>query len=145
MEREVADCIIKLVESSRDAICCSVDEEGYPNAKTMFRLKNEGMDTFWFSTNTSSIRVGQWEKNPKASIYFLDAVGFHGVMFIGEMIVHGEEELKKAFWKAGDEVYYPLGPTDPDYTILEFRAVKGNYYHGLKKHLFLTEEVKEYR
>lgn len=143
MEREVAENIMKLVEGSRDVICCSVDEEGYPNAKAMFRLKNEGVDTFWFSTNTSSIRVGQWEKNPRASIYFLDAAGFHGVMFIGEMTVHGDAETKKAMWKEGDEMYYPLGPTDPDYSILEFRAVKGNYYHGLKKHLFLAEEVKE--
>ena len=32
--------IIKLVENSRDAIVCSIDENGFPNAKTMFRRKN---------------------------------------------------------------------------------------------------------
>lgn len=142
MEKEVKDCIVKLVEGSRDAVVCSVDEEGYPNAKAMFRIKNEGLTTFWFSTNTSSIRLGQWLRNPKASIYFLDAEGFHGLMLIGEMKVHTDEETKQAFWKQGDEMYYPLGPTDPDYSILEFTAVKGNYYHGLEKHLFLTNEVE---
>lgn len=142
MEKEVKDCIVKLVEGSRDAVVCSVDEEGYPNAKAMFRIKNEGLTTFWFSTNTSSIRLGQWLRNPKASIYFLDAEGFHGLMLTGEMKVHTDEETKQAFWKQGDEMYYPLGPTDPDYSILEFTAVKGNYYHGLEKHLFLTNEVE---
>ncbi|SHK55598.1 General stress protein 26 [Anaerocolumna jejuensis DSM 15929] len=142
MEKEVKDCIVKLVEVSRDAVVCSVDEEGYPNAKAMFRIKNEGLTTFWFSTNTSSIRLGQWLRNPKASIYFLDAEGFHGLMLTGEMKVHTDEETKQAFWKQGDEMYYPLGPTDPDYSILEFTAVKGNYYHGLEKHLFLTNEVE---
>lgn len=145
MERQVKESIMKLIEGSRDVIVCSVDEEGYPNAKAMFRLKNEGLDTFWFSTNTSSIRIGQWQKNPKASVYFLDAEGFHGVMLIGEMKIHSEEEVKKAFWKEGDEMYYPLGPADPDYSILEFTAAKGNYYHGLEKHLFLTEEAKEWK
>lgn len=144
MEREVRENIMRLAETSRDVIVCSVDEEGYPNAKAMFRIKNEGVETFWFSTNTSSIRVGHWLNNPKASIYFLDAEGFHGVMFIGEMTVHMDEETKLAFWKPGDEVYYPLGPGDPDYSILEFKAVKGNYYHGLSKILFTTEEVKEW-
>ncbi len=142
MEKEVKDCIVKLVEGSRDAVVCSVDEEGYPNAKAMFRIKNEGLTTFWFSTNTSSIRLGQWLRNSKASIYFLDAEGFHGLMLTGEMKVHTDEETKQAFWKQGDEMYYPLGPTDPDYSILEFTAVKGNYYHGLEKHLFLTNEVE---
>lgn len=142
MEREVKQNIMRLAETSRDAIICSVDEEGYPNGKAMFRLKNDGLSTFWFSTNTSSIRVGQWLHNPKAAIYFLDAEGFHGLMLTGEMKVHMDEETKKAFWKQGDEMYYPLGPKDPDYSILEFTALKGNYYHGLTKHLFLAEEAK---
>lgn len=144
MEEKAAESIIKLVESSRDAVVCSVDEFGYPNAKAMFRIKNEGLTTFWFSTNTSSIRLGQWLNNPKSSIYFLDPVGFHGLMLTGQMKVHGEEAVKKAFWKTGDEKYYPLGPTDPDYSILEFTAEKGNYYHGLTKLLFTTEEAEEW-
>lgn len=144
MENEVREHIMRLAGSSRDIIVCSVDGEGYPNAKAMFNIKNEGLERFWFSTNTSSMRVGQWLQNPKTAIYFLDSEGFHGLMLVGEMKVHTDEETKKAFWKEGDEMYYPLGPSDPDYSILEFEAKEGNYYHGLQKHLFSVEEAKEW-
>ncbi len=144
MEKEVRESIIRLIENSRDAIVSSIDEAGYPNAKAMFRLKNEGLETFWFSTNTSSIRVSHWSANSKASIYFLDSEGFHGLMLTGEMEICSDAEIKLAFWKPGDEKYYPNGPADPDYSILKFTAAKGNYYHGLRRHLFSIEEVREY-
>jgi general stress protein 26 len=34
-------------------------------------------------------------------------------------------------WREGCEKYYPLGVTDPDYSVLRFTARWGNYYHGL--------------
>ena len=58
--------MLKLIESRRDAIVCSIDENGFPNAKTMFKRKNEGLQVFWFSTNRSAIRTQQWLRNPKA-------------------------------------------------------------------------------
>ncbi|WP_040953065.1 pyridoxamine 5'-phosphate oxidase family protein [Gorillibacterium massiliense] len=142
MDRQVKQDILALVEGSRDAIACSIDENGYPNAKTMFRARNEGLQTFWFSTNTSAIRTGHWQKRPEASIYFVDHEGFHGLMLTGRMQVLTDDEIKASFWNEGDEKYYPLGPTDPDYCILRFTADKGNYYHGLRKHLFSVDEAR---
>ena len=136
MEQKSKAAIMRLANKSRDAIVCSVDEDGFPTAKTMFRCENDGLNTFWFSTNTSAIRTGHFRKNPKSCIYFVDAIGFHGVSLTGSMRVHDDEDIKRRFWRKGDEKYYPLGPTDPDYCILEFTAQKGNYYHRLQKHLF---------
>lgn len=60
------------------------------------------------------------------------------------MKVYSDNETKKDFWREGDEMYYSLGPTDPDYSILCFKAEKGNYYHGLQRHLFdVVNEVEE--
>jgi general stress protein 26 len=132
--------ITALVENSRDAIVCSIDDKGYPNAKAMFRRVNEGLRTFWFSTNVSAIRTGQWQKNPKASIYFADHDNFHGLMLTGVMQVCADNETKAKFWKDGDKHYYSQGPADPDYCMLCFTAENGNYYHGLAKHLFKVAE-----
>jgi pyridoxamine 5'-phosphate oxidase len=144
MDQQVKTDIIKLVERSRDAIACSIDENGYPNAKSMFKVKNDGLRYFWFSTNTSAIRTRHWLERPAACIYFVDANDFHGLMLTGKMQVYTDNETKLAFWKQGDEKYYPLGPTDPDYCILRFTADKGNYYHGLQKHLFSVDETEEW-
>ncbi len=141
MTQQQENGILRLVDNSRDAIVCSIDENGYPNAKCMFRAKNEGLSAFWFSTNVSAIRTGQFEKRPQSCIYFVDHEGFHGLMLTGNMQVCTDSETKAAFFHPGDEKYYPLGPTDPDYCILKFTAQTGNYYHGLAKCLF---EVKEF-
>jgi len=143
MNQQVKSDIINLVERSRDAIACSIDEKGYPNAKSMFKVKNDGLRYFWFSTNTSAIRTRHWQERPAACIYFVDPNSFHGLMLTGKMQVYTDNETKLAFWKQGDEMYYPLGPTDPDYCILRFTADKGNYYHGLKKHLFSVDEIEK--
>lgn len=142
MNQQVKTDIVNLVENSRDAIVCSIDENGFPNAKSMFRAKNKGLHTFWFSTNISAIRTSHWLVRPVACIYFVDAADFHGLMLTGQIQVCTDTDTKLAFWKQGDEMYYPLGPTDPDYCILRFTAEKGNYYHGLQKHLFNISETE---
>ncbi len=142
MDQHVRNNIINLVENSRDIIVCSIDENGYPNAKAMFKMKNEGLRRFWFSTNTSSIRTRHFLERPVACLYFVDHKDIHGLMLTGKMQVLTDNETKKAFWKEGDEKYYPLGPTDPDYCILLFTAEKGNYYHNLKKHIFSVDELE---
>lgn len=141
MNEQVKKDILKLVDKSRDVIVCSVAENGYPNAKSMFKAKREGLKTFWFSTNVSATRTGQWLKQPKACIYFLDSKNIHGLMLTGNMQVCTDAETKLAFWKPGDEMYYPLGPTDPDYCMLRFTADEGNYW-GQQKYLFGADSLE---
>ena len=46
----------------------SISEEGFPNMKAMLApRKREGIKEFWFSTNTSSMRVAQCRDNPNAN------------------------------------------------------------------------------
>lgn len=141
MNEEIKKDIINLVKQSRDIIACSVDENGFPNSKAMFVAKGEGVHTFWFSTNVSANRTQQWLKNEKASIYFYDGEKIHGLMLMGQMKVCMDNETKQAFWKQGDEQYYSLGPTDPDYCILHFTANQGNYW-GQQKVTFSVEEFE---
>jgi general stress protein 26 len=141
MDENTKNVIMQLISESRDAVVCSVDEDGFPTAKAMFRRENDGLGTFWFSTNVSAIRTSQFLKNPKSCIYFMDAVGFHGLSLTGTMLVHDDKETKRKFWREGDEMYYSQGPTDPDYCILEFTAEKGNYYHDIQKLLFAVADI----
>lgn len=49
--------------------------------------KREGIKVFYFTTNTSSIRVAQFKQNDHACIYFCDNRFFRGVMLRGKMEV----------------------------------------------------------
>ena len=57
----------------------------------------------------------------------------------GTMEVLESAEEKARIWKAGDEMYYHEGVTDPDYGVPRFIAVKGRYYSNFKSEDFDIE------
>ena len=100
---------------------------------------DEAMKTFYFTTNTFSIRVAQYKANPKASIYFCDAKGFKGMMLRGTMEVLTDAKSKEMIWRDGDEQYYPGGVTDPNYCVLKFTATDGRFYSDFYPRSFVIE------
>jgi len=129
MSKDYIKTALSVVERSAKTIIGSVDEEGYPNLKAMLKPReHDGVKVFYFTTNTSSMRVRQYLQNPKASIYFYDARFFRGVMFKGTMEVLQDQASKERIWQEGDTVYYPLGVTDPDYCVLCFTSKSGRLY-----------------
>lgn len=131
--------IKKLIDKQRVSFICSIDEDNYPNMKAMLRpRKRNGLKEFYFSTNTSSMRVKQYINNPNASIYFYHKglIRYVGVMLKGKMEVLTDPESKQMIWKKGDSMYYKKGVTDPDYCVLKFTAESGRYYCDLKTENF---------
>ena len=131
--------IEKFINKQTVSFICSVDEEGYPNVKAMLkpRIRN-GIKEFYFSTNTSSMRVRQYQENPNASIYFYHKglVKYVGVMLKGKMEVLTDQEIKNKLWRKGDTMFYKNGVTDSDYCVLKFTATSGRYYCDLKTESF---------
>lgn len=69
-----------LIDKQSVTYISAVDEDGFPSTKAMLPpRKREGISVFYFTTNTSSMRAGQYKKNPKACIYFCDKRFFRGV------------------------------------------------------------------
>ena len=133
------DKVIKLIKKQKASIICSVDQDGFPNVKAMLKpRKMVGLKEFYFSTNTSSMRVKQYQANPNASIYFYHKglIKYEGVMLIGTMEVLTDQETKDMIWRRGDSMFYKKGVTDPDYCVLKFTATKGRYYCDLKTESF---------
>lgn len=127
-----------LVEGATTVVVGSRDADGFPNAKQMFKADREGLRTFWFSTNTSSMRVGQFAADPRACLYFCGEVD--GLMLVGTMEICQDRASRERLWSEGSEVYYPLGVDDPDYCVLKFQADRGDYYHALKKYVFSVDD-----
>jgi general stress protein 26 len=137
MMRNSEQTIGNLIDKQGVSFVASVDEDGFPNMKAMLPpRKREGIRRFWFTTNTSSMRVAQYRENPKAGIYFYDKRFFRGVMLKGTMEVLTDAKSKELIWRDGDTVYYPGGVTDPDYCVLRFTAASGRYYSNFKSENF---------
>ena len=136
----VKELVGQMADKQPIAFISSVDREGFPWTKAMLApRKREGIKTFYFTTNTFSIRVAQYKDNPKASIYFCDAEGFKGMMLRGTMEVLTDAASKEMIWRDGDTQYYPGGVTDPNYCVLKFTATDGRFYSDFYPRSFVIE------
>lgn len=130
--------LFEFMEAQEVSFVASVDDDGFPNMKAMLPPRKIEGNCFYFTTNTSSMRVRQYLENNKASIYFFNKGSFRyeGVMLIGTMEVLTDQQSKESIWRTGDTMYYKEGVTDPDYCVLKFTATKGRYYCNLKTESF---------
>ena len=131
--------IEKFINKQKVSFICSIDDENYPNVKAVLKpRKKNGLKEFYFSTNTSSMRVNQYKSNPNASIYFYHKglIKYIGVMLKGKMEILTDQKTKNMIWKKGDTMFYKKGVTDPDYCVLKFTAKEGRYYCNLKTKTF---------
>jgi general stress protein 26 len=135
-KQEAIQKALELANRSEIAMVGTNGDEDYPNIKAMIKMENEGLRAVWFSTNTSSRRVAQLARSPKASVYFVDFETWMGLMLVGEVEILQDQASRERLWREGYEKYYSLGVTDPDYTVLRFTARWGNYYHRLSNVTF---------
>lgn len=79
--RDAEKTIGNIIDKVSVSIISSIDENDFPNTKAMLPpRKREGIKHFYFTTNTSSMRVKQYASKPKACVYFFNQRFFKGVM-----------------------------------------------------------------
>ena len=99
--KDVEKTVGRIVDNQKVAFISSVDADGFPNMKAMLApRKREGIRIFYFTTNTSSMRVQQYLKNNRSCLYFCDRRFFKGVMLKGTMDVLTDCEHKELIWEA---------------------------------------------
>ena len=137
MTKDIFKTVSSIIEIANNTIISSIDEDGFPNLKAMLKPREiKDGKFFYFTTNTSSMRIKQYTKNPKSAIYFYNARFFKGVMLKGKMEVLQDQKTKKRIWREGDEMYYPKGVSDPDYCVLKFTAQAGRMYQNFSSESF---------
>ena len=135
-KQEAMEKALELANRCTIAVLGTNGDDGYPQIKAMIKMENEGLRAVWFSTNTSSRRVAQLQKDSRASVYFVDFEIWMGLMLVGEVEILQDAASRQRLWRDGYEKYYPLGVNDPDYTVLRFTTRWGNYYHRLSNVTF---------
>ena len=140
MMKNPQETIGNLIDKQGVSFISSVDENGYPNTKAMLPpVKREGIKTFYWHTNSPSMRIKHYRNNPKACIYFCDKRFFRGVMLKGTMEVLDDIKTKKEFWKDEFSIYYNGGAEDGDFIIIKFTAETGRYYGNFSSEDFKIE------
>jgi general stress protein 26 len=117
--------------------------DGAPEIKAMLKTRNEGLSRFWFCSNTSARRTGLLRRDGRACLYAYEFAAdsnpwiCRGVMLSGQAEASWDDDLRRSFWQDFMTMYYPKGPLDPDFAVVQFTAKSGNYYEGLQNQDFL--------
>lgn len=126
--------IFQFIKKQKTAFISSIDENGYPVTRAMLCPREIEGNNIYFSTNTSSNKVKQYQENNKACIYFYERGRFkyQGVTMKGTMQVCTDQSTKDRIWRFGDKLFYKQGVTDPDYCVLKFSIKEAEYYCDFK-------------
>lgn len=126
--------IFQFISEQKTAFIASVDEQGYPVVRAMLAPRKIDGNEIYFTTNTSSKKIGQFTANKKACIYFYRRGRFkyQGVGIIGEMEICTDQPTKDMIWRFGDKMFYKQGVTDSDYCVLKFICKTAECYCDFK-------------
>jgi general stress protein 26 len=92
----------------------------YPNLKPLFDGHRDDL-LVYLGTNTSSNKVQQLRHEPHVALHYCVPNVFRDVMLGGSVEITQDDAIRRDLWQEGWEMYYPQGPTDPDFTILVLR------------------------
>lgn len=133
---EIREQAEKLLKRVKKFILCAIDSDGYPTAKAVLPSKGrESLGRIFFVTNTHSNYVKDIIRNNKAGVYFFSPILFRGRLLKGEMTVCDDMSIKAKLWKNSYKGAYPNPEqtyNDPDFCVLEFRAIRERYYSLFK-------------
>jgi len=155
-DREIKKVSLELLESADAAYVTTIDQEGYPQTRCMFNLRNRQKfpklielfethkDDFMvlFTTNTSSAKISHIKKNPAVCVYYCKSEEFHGLMLSGNVEIVDDHRIREQLWHEGWKRYYPMGANDPDHTVLRFLPVKAKGWYKGRAFKFEFEAVK---
>ena len=131
-DQAFSDKAAALLARSETCLLGAVDACGYPVQWAMLRPEEHvDMNNIVFTTNTSSRHVAQYRDNDQASLYCYDPQLFQGLLLQGRMRISRDQTLLNRIWRDGYNLYYQLGPTDPDYCAMLFTSEKGRWYEDL--------------
>ncbi|MCL1926300.1 MAG: pyridoxamine 5'-phosphate oxidase family protein [Syntrophorhabdaceae bacterium] len=142
-ENEAKQQAAALIERASIMMLGTVGPGGAPEIKAMMKIRNDAMHQFWFCSNTSARRTDALRSDTRACLYAYefaaDAGGItvcRGVMLSGDATLSWDDDLRRSFWQDFMKMYYPQGPLDPDFVVVQFTAKHGNYYEGLRNKNF---------
>ena len=133
-------------------VLSTLDGQGRPDSRAMLNLRNETLypqmaDLYraekdpwavYLTTNASSEKMRQINRDSRASLYFFDGETYRGCSLSGRIGPVDDPQIRRRAWGAGWEEYYPQGADSPDYVLLRFVPSRIGRYADLQK---TTEEI----
>ena len=125
----------------------TVNAEGFPETRAMLNLCNADLypslrgffakqDPFavYLTTNTSSAKAGQMNRDGKISLYYCNPSKWLGLMICGEVLAVKDAGIISELWQDEWKMYYPSGWNDPDHSVFSIVPVRAKLYSSFSVH-----------
>lgn len=106
-----------IIDSARSRTFVTVNENGKPQARTMYVFPPEENMVIWLGTSTGSRKVKQIKNNPNVMVFYFDTKGHSYVSVAGKAHIVNDPEKKVHYWKRSWTRYYP--DPEKDYILIK--------------------------
>lgn len=118
MSEQLESRAASLLDDCEDITVASVNDDGYPRACVVSKLRNEGLSAIYFSTGAISTKTRHFRENPRAGVCYYR--GGDSVTLIGEAEIVNDVEKKEEVWQDWLINHFPKGVGDPNYCVIRF-------------------------
>ncbi|MEG1603630.1 MAG: pyridoxamine 5'-phosphate oxidase family protein [Cloacibacillus sp.] len=104
----------------------SITEDGYPRIFFMNIAASQGAERIFFTTGTKTHKVAQFKKDPKSGIACSN--GHDVITMTGTIKIVEDQAVRKSLWKDFYKGFFPGGPEDSGYCVLQFDALEAAFW-----------------
>lgn len=97
----------EIMNSVSTCALITLDDEGRARVRAMDPFSPEDDLIVWFGTNINSRKVDQIKKDPRVTLYYLDADATGYVMIYGIAELVDDQKEKEKRWKKEWDAFYP--------------------------------------
>lgn len=116
-----------IIEAAQDimgaAVNCAlvtIGPEGAPQARMMNPFPAEDDLSVWMATNRDTRKVAEMRADERVTLIYFDGDDPGYATLIGRVRLVDDPAERRARWKDDWSSYYPGGPEDPSYLLIEF-------------------------
>ena len=124
---ETKSRIMLILEKEEFVSLATFGTDGYPDVRVLLVAAKDGVDAIWFATETTSGKIAQLRKNPKAALYGYDREKMMEFRLFGSVELLTDAESRRKIWKDDFFLHFPGGVDSPNMIILRFNTEHGFY------------------
>lgn len=131
MDENIAkEVALEVIKYNNYALIGTVNNESNPNIKALLKIKNEGLNKFYFNTQIDSVKVKQMQNHKEGCVYFFDIMQHIGVLLEGTFNIIDNVDVGIS------EIYEAMSVKEFNLCTVEFITKKVSVYKDYETIIF---------
>jgi general stress protein 26 len=119
---QIVSAAREVMKQARYASLVTISADGQPQARIIDPSGPESDFTIWIATNPESRKVGQLQKNARATLLYFDRATESYVTLLGSAALVTDPAEKERHWQPQWAPHYPQGPRSAQVTLIRFTS-----------------------